>query len=419
MRGALTAVVGLLMMGGGGCDCNGDGDGDPVDAAAVDAEVADAAIDAPPALRTATITIVEGAVLAPAPAPANTIVAQGIQLGVNFTDPATAVQPILDTSPGTLFGCKVTELTPAQIAAAAGVDEGSVTFTVENGGAPANPIFPPCGFVPGGVGYVCPDPASSQAVTAVDSVRLDQVNAQMSLLTVAAGSATFDAADVGRHIRLSGTGSPFDAPHAVMPIVGLGASQRQVFLGAPVPVSVTLVSGMLTTLAGAGPQPGLPDPGRLVDSASATAVLTPGGGNHFPPTTITYANVGDDFTMNAASADLMRTIPTDGTDFSIGCDTCGTSIGTVLTITTTDGSVAGLPPTAMPAPMTKRVIVRCAEVGATTITVPANVSGEIASSGATRIQATFVRATFGTPNPANPGLSGVIAGHALIGFTTP
>ena len=110
---------------------------------------------------------------------------------------------------------------------------------------------------------------------------------------------------------------------------------------------------------------------------------------------------------------------TNGSSFSVGCSTCGTAVGTILTITTTDGSVAGLSPTQMPLPVNRRVIIRCAEVGATSISVPANVSAYLMTAGATRIQATYVRSTFGSPIPANANLVNALSGHGVVGYTTP
>ena len=392
------------------------------DAAADAAEdAADAAAEASAPIHRGEVSILEEQVLAPAPAPVNTIAGQGIRLGITFTDSATFVPRALDTDPGTELGCKVTVLdTSAKMTAALGVNEGSVQLTVNNGGAPPNPVYPACSFVPG-AGYICPDPTSSQALTAVNSVTLDQVNPQVTRITVNAGTATFDAQDIGRYVKFSATGVAFlDAPHGAMPLVASGPTANQVFAGAPIPIaSIPLTMGMMTTLAGVGFMPGLADPGQLSDSASVTAALTPGGGNHFPATTITYSNVGDDFTMDATNAARMREIPRDGSSFTIACDACGTSIASILTITTTDASVAGLSPFAMPTPTSKRVDVRCAVLGATTITVPANVSAYIMSSGATRIRTSFVRGTFGAVSPQNAGLAWSTSGHAMVGYTTP
>jgi hypothetical protein len=136
-------------------------------------------------------------------------------------------------------------------------------------------------------------------------------------------------------------------------------------------------------------------------------------------TTVTYTNVGDDFAIDDTSAGVLRALPGDGSAFTISCGaSCGSSFGTILNITTTDTSVAGLSAFAMPPPTTRRVNIRCAEAGVTSLTVPANVSAYLVSSGATRIQASFIRGSFGASNPQNAGLTNVVAGHAIVGFTT-
>jgi hypothetical protein len=86
---------------------------------------------------------------------------------------------------------------------------------------------------------------------------------------------------------------------------------------------------------------------------------------------------------SAINLGVLRNLPVDGSAFEVACDSCGTSIGTVLNITTTDGSLAGVTsPFAMPPAVNERVNIRCAEVGATRIMVPANVSAFLMSSGA-------------------------------------
>lgn len=411
-------------------DDDHDHDAVQIDAPSIDAQPTDAGIDAAPLRYTGTVTVIEGAVLAPSPAPANTFIGQGIQLGVTFTDLTTAIAPVLDTQPGSLFGCKVTEIPVAQLGTTIGINEGTVTFTVNNGGTPANPVFPTCVFATG-AGYLCPDTGSSQAITATNTVTLTQLSASASLMTVV-GTATFDGEDIGRYVKFAGTGqAAFDASFASFAIVATGAActgiigaactSGQAVIGVGIPVAtLPFTAGSLTTLGGVGPMPMLPDPGQLADSASVTAVLTPGGGNHFPVTTITFGNVGDDFSVDDTNANIIRGIPTDGSAFSVTCgSTCGSSVGTVLNITTTDANLTGISsPFAMPPPATKRVSIRCAELSGT-INVPANVSAYLMNSGATRIQTNFVRANFGAPNPASEGLSAVIGGHAIVGFTTP
>jgi hypothetical protein len=60
------------------------------------------------------------------------------------------------------------------------------------------------------------------------------------------------------------------------------------------------------------------------------------------------------------------------------------------------------------------VVIRCAELGSPTINVPAPISALLASSGATRMQATFRRgklAAAGAPNIL------IMSGHAIRGIS--
>jgi hypothetical protein len=76
-----------------------------------------------------------------------------------------------------------------------------------------------------------------------------------------------------------------------------------------------------------------------------------------------------------------------------------------------------MPPWVLPPPTTKSVLVRCTGFG-TSITVPASVSAYLtpASSGATRLQTTFIRTGLDSPQVGEPIT--ILAGHALIGITT-
>lgn len=441
----MKRFVSLVLALGGAAACgdnlNPGGGDDDTDAVQIDAPnpdaMPDAPIDAPPPPPySATVSITETAVLNPT---GNTILGQGITIIPTYTETATAVPPAFDQMPGTPFGCKVFVFdTAAELATVPGVNEGVVQVTVDNppittppSQGAEDPPFPACVFQ-AGAGYVCPDLTSSQAITVTNSVTLTAVGSN-ARLTVAAGTATFDAADVGRYVKFSNTTNPLlDSPVAAFPILFTGANcpvtacgSNEAFIGGAPAAAVTM--GMMTTLAGAGPLPTLADPGMLDNAAtvSITAIGNmQGGGNHLGNWTMT-TNAGDDFAVTNTIADLMRAIPLNGNAFTIECDAagnmCGTSVGTVLNIVTTNGSVTGLPATAMPPPdMTnpKRVNIRCAAIGPTSITVPAQASAFLMTSGATRIQTTLIRANLGTAVPANSAIL-PIAGHALVGFTTP
>jgi hypothetical protein len=185
-----------------------------------------------------------------------------------------------------------------------------------------------------------------------------------------------------------------------------------------------------TIVAGRGPTPGTVDPGFLGDNEALQISLVPGGMMHFEAFTAmfddTLTGVGDDFTLSDASQITINSIPTDGSAFTIGCagagGTCNTAFGTILSITTTDGPLTGAePPYYMPPVTARQVVIRCAQIGLEEITVPDAASAFLAGSGATRIQATLIRSGFAPQ--MNAGLpmatTNVVAGHGVVGFTTP
>lgn len=164
---------------------------------------------------------------------------------------------------------------------------------------------------------------------------------------------------------------------------------------------------------------GLADPGLMPDQQAFEATLLGGGGNDVPPFTATN-DVGDDFVLPPAELAELEAIPRDGSSFAVACEaavcTNASAIATLLEIVTTDAPTAGLPPTAMPPPVARQVVIRCAELALPGLTVPPAFSNLIATSGATRIQATFRRAKLAAPMPA---IANVVAfgGHGIRGFS--
>lgn len=165
---------------------------------------------------------------------------------------------------------------------------------------------------------------------------------------------------------------------------------------------------------------GLADPGLMPDPQPFVASLTSGGGNDVPSFTASGSDVGDDFVLPPAELAELEAIPRDGAAFTIACDaavcTNATAIATLLEIVTTDAATMGLPPVAMPPPVTRQVVLRCAELGVPSLTVPAAFSNLIATSGATRIQTTFRRGKLAAPMPS---VANVVAfgGHGIRGFS--
>lgn len=272
----------------------------------------------PPPLIAARIDLYELDVLDPGN---SSSVGQGIFGEVVFdfeTD-----QPLVDTNPGTPFGCKIWARSPAQAAAAGGLDQGTVQLSLPGLAAPE---LGPCVFASGR--YRCPG-----------------------------------AGDI---------------------------------------------------------IPGLADPGQLPDLQAFGATFTPGPGADLGPFTASGVDVGDDFVLPPTDLARMEAIQRDGMPFSIGCDpavcTTTTAVATILEIVTTDAPTAGLPATAMPAPLQHQLFIRCVTLADPIIDVPGVFAEVLATATVTRIQTTYRRAKFATPTPAQSNVF-IFGGHAIRGFT--
>lgn len=397
--------------------CGDDGGGTTVDAQEVDTPDVDTPdIDAPPPTYAGTISLLEVQVLNPGNTGA--LFGQGVQASVVFTSSDMVPGPIMEEQPGQPFGCKAWEYTVAQTAAAVvGNDEGPVTFT-QMGGA-AQYRIPTCGFR-AGVGYSCPHMNTAGTGGAIVA------NAAQGTATLTVTGTPFDAMNTtGNYVNIAG--AAMAGNNGTFPIVATAGGNTITYANIAAANEATLpATSTHVNLAGVGPTPGAADPGFLRDDNTTSFAHTMGGGNHFADFTMTTGagTVGDDFTLATAEAAKLNAVPRDGSAFSIACDAAGcpmlSASGTILNIITTDGPVPSDPRLffVMPPPVTKRVVVRCAALQGTvagqTITVPAAYMARIMSSGATRIQASYIRPQLMGSDPAT-----AISGHALVGFTTP
>jgi hypothetical protein len=400
----------------GAVACGDDEGGDPDAPQVIDA--ADAAIDADDtdaaeATFSGSISFLEAQVLAPGDQGA--FFGQGNQISISFVSSDDVPGPVMQEMTGPI-GCKAWEYTPAQTAALIGRDEGTVAFTVEGTGAPS---IPTCAFV-AGAGYACPH-ANTAGNTGTIAVVQPGV---LASLTVVAAPGPYNAMNTtNRYVRISGATTA--ANNGVFPIVQRPSDTTIVYANGAAVAEALPATATRVNLAGVGPTPQAPDPGFLGDDNTFMAAFTPGAGSHFAAFTSSggAATVGDDFTLATAEAAELNDIPLDGTEFTLSCETgscgAGSATGTILNIVTTDGAV----PTpvgasnffAMPPPVTKRVQVRCAQLGVSSITVPAAYSEFLRTSGATRVQASFIRPLL---VPGGPNTVTVVAGHAIVGFTT-
>jgi hypothetical protein len=341
----------------------------------------------------------------------------GVSLRVAFNENAQVIGPFMEESPSAIDGCKAWQYTPSQWAMTLGKDEGPVQITATDG----SPAFPPCVFI-AGLGYICPDTASSGVGGTFSSTGAP---AGTSLFS-AGGATTFGAEDVGRYIRFSATG--VSSLNTAFPIVAIvNATTVAVSTGAGINLTLP-VAATFVTIAGVGPMPGAMPDTFFSNTEKLTVAKASSANFEAFPANVGFTGaqgIGDDFTLGTANGKVLPTqIPLDGSAFTIGCDSaadCGQALGTVVEIVTTDAPL-GASPFSFPAVVTKRVRVRCVKVGAYQVTVPAAYSALLspASSGATRIQTRFMRLNqsgavndSGAPNRTNIG-----AGHAELGNTT-
>ena len=308
-----------------------------------------------------------------------------------------------EEAPGSPFGCKAWDHTPAE-AADPHLDEGTMEFTTPAGYAP----IPPCSFVPG-LGYACIGAQGGGGDIAV-------VDADMGLFSLTDNAATFGADQVGRILHVMGTTNASDSGD--FPVVAAEGDHTIVFQnGTPGADAEAATPGQYITLAGVGPAG---QTFTLADDDEIGFALTQGGDGDLESFDRNL-DVGNGFTLDTDSAALLSAIPTDGNEFTLSCmgdgGDCGASQATVIVIDTTDGSIEGLPPFIMPPPETKAVQIICTFL-AGSATIKAEGSQFLADSGATRIRANFARVNSTTPVVPDAAIT-LAAGKAVMGLTDP
>jgi hypothetical protein len=406
-----TCVQGQCVQGNGGVDAPST-DTPNTDNDATDAPID--AIDAPgTTAHTGQISVVENAFIATD----NSILGQGIIVGINF-QPAMFSPPVYEERPGNVTGCKVYMLDDAlEITNAGGINEGRADIVVSNPGQPVL-TFPSCAFDPSPGRYRCIDGASSGPITASAPINVSPMGPSLTVVnTTIGGPYTFGPEDVGRYVTFSGAtqANLNNRPAAIVNY----QNPNTVILALSGVVAESISSGTIVTEAGSAIEPARPDPGQLDDGAAVTLNVVGDATTHLGTFMASITNVADDFTMDAATTDLMHHIPSDGSMFSVNCSACGGALLTILQIRTTDAQ--GLfDQYAFPPPMARSVQMICAEVGATQINVPAQASSYLlpAMSNATRILANYMRVEVAMPpNAEGSGNVNVVAGHGIIGVT--
>ncbi|XXT22614.1 hypothetical protein WME94_13760 [Sorangium sp. So ce429] len=331
----------------------------------------------------------------------------GLTVQVLFT---AAKPPRYEELPGQIAGCKawvhdVLGDPPPPL-----TDQGVVTISGLKGG----PVD--CRFE--GNGYVCPthSGAGQASVTAGPTGTASYV----------VRGANFSAADVGRYLRVGGAAT--GGNNGTFPVVAVTSSEAAVVAN-PRAAEESFAADYLV-LAGVGPVPGNPnDP--IESGDEVTVGIEPGGEMAFRFPSAGPIVAGEAFQLDAASQAVLGAVPLDGTPITLGCGgeggSCGAAQGTLVRFTSTDGSVDGAPPSAMPPPVGKQVDIQCITLGGDgSITVPAEVMKLLQeahqASPITRIRTAFMRegvASATNPGPGPRNVTHVVAGHGIVGFTSP
>lgn len=390
----------LVAVGGSAC---GDDDGNNNNP---DAAVGDGGVDAPAGPSDTGQIIMAATSFFNLASPFD-MLGEGLLLIVDVQSVDVRVPPSFEENPGAPFGCKVTELTAAQ-AATPPANFGTLDFTITNG-----PAFPTCNFVDG-VGYVCAGtaPATGGVITPgatpADPASINDPN------------VTFGADQVGRHVLITGDATN-PTNNGLFPIFA-SPDANTIAYGNPAAVAEDPAEATYQVVAGFGPAGLMGDP--VPDDATVMTSLTAGGDGAFMDYSTTV-DVGDSFTPDTATQALLNPngLPLDGSEITFSCEgaggTCNTAMATAVNITTTDATIPdGAPPFFLPPANTKAVNIFCLSPGSGTVTVPAEASAFLQSSGATRVRALMVRGNVMTTTQAGAVVDNV-AGHALAGFTTP
>jgi hypothetical protein len=399
----------LLPLAAAGCPSDQDPSPDAQTEPSADAAIApDTAPDAPAVAAVGLISIQDQSIHGAPQA------GHGLSVRAEFSLPVRA--PDFDEQPGELTGCKAwlhdvdDDPRPALLG-----DQGMLAVTGTGAAVPNGCVFD-------GAAYICPVVSATGVAASVTPM-----TAPTALYEVAGMLLTGE--DVGRHLRIAGDR---DRP--------ANAGQFPI-LAAPGPSSALVVnpaatssafSADYTILAGAGAA-GLPldspaDPIR--DDDEIVIGIEPGGRADFEFEDTLPIDPGDSFALDDSSAALLGAVPVDGRAFSLGCagpgGRCGEAFVSIVQLETTDGSVAGGSPFAMPAPIDRTVVISCATPGeAGRVDVPAAAAQLLRiadqTTPITRIRVAFMRDGFAlatNPAPLPPNPVRIVAGHQVVGFTT-
>jgi hypothetical protein len=369
-------------------------------------------IDAPAAVFGGTVTLLEVSALNPGAS--GTAFGQGPSFSATMNDVNALGTAILDENPGSTIGCKAWNLNRSQsIASVIGSSEGAFVLSSTAG----IPPIPGCGHS-STAGYACPDPSTQQTGGTIAAGQT------AGTATLTDPTSTFTAANSdARYVKIIGAATASN--NGVFPILSAFGSNTIVYANPAVVPETLPTAAVHVNIAAVGPIPQLADPGVMADDANLSVMHLAGA--HIPAFTARTGarGIGNDFVLDIAELNKLNAIPRDGAAMTISCNAtdcpAGSASANVLQITTTDTSVAGLSPFAMPTPTAGSVRIQCASLSLSSaggsVTVPAQAMALLQNAGIKRIRASLSRVELLSGD--QPGTVSVLAGHTILGFTTP
>ncbi len=311
------------------------------------------------------------------------------------------IDPVYEEAEGSPFACKAWEKTGAEYKDP-GVDIGALNLTIADG-----PVIPPCRQVDDS--WECLGVEGSGGDIGV-------VDAGQHIMSLTSSGGTFTQDEVGRVIKFAGATTA--ANNGQFSVIAVPDASTLHFRNPRAEAAAeSSTPAAWHTEYGEGPAEAV-DP--IPNGSFLTVQLDPADEGNFENFSKTF-QFGDSFTVDTESQAILRDVPMDGSEFTVGCDgeggDCGDADASALTIETTDAELDPDFPSAFPDPVNKHVLIFCLLLIGR-VTVPAEASEVLARSGATRVRTIFERANAETEIQKYAEIT-LVAGHAEIGITDP
>lgn len=395
---------------------------------------------------------------------ANDLSALGLPFGVTVSTVSISFDDLTtEDVPDPAYGeaslglgfCNVYRYTVGTDEEYASVDEGAVTIASAESADDAGVIgpaitpgaFPACTFVEALGSYNCFAVPPGTAITTGNATANHSLTMAGLLSTIAIDGADFSAA-TGMVISIDGFAHPVN--NGDFSIIGNIGNDTAIVLN-------TTAAGFVqgggdindidgdtnaadTSYAVTAGASGIVPNGdgthfEFLDDGSNSITVTKAAGDVVPGFTVmSISNSGTPLTLADASGTLDAFPADDSADWVISCaeadnGDCGNAggliVGFALSGSTTDGSLTtgcdGGPclPIQMPDPVTEYATFTCrGSLGAEDLTLPMDAITEILGTNPTRIETRALRISADLSSDAS-GVTSVVAGHGIVGWTTP